>query len=180
MYISDVDTLGHYRGWDHRDILALVSWIDDQLTRLHAELAGRARLIVGADHGQTTVPLEERLPLYENDPMLQMLKVPPSGNPQTPIFHVREGRQSEFVEMFLHRFGDRFSLLSTAEAQAIELLGPGTMSDLARRRFGDFLGIPRRPATLTFYPRGKIPATDDLGTHSGLTPDEVRIPMVVA
>jgi predicted AlkP superfamily pyrophosphatase or phosphodiesterase len=180
VYIPDVDTLGHFRGWDHEDVVALAGWIDHQIAKLADALAGKARIIISADHGQTKVPLRDRLALYDGDALLELLKVPPSGNPVTPMFHVREGREKEFADLFNQRYASHFSLVSDDDADELELLGPGKMSDVTRRRVGDFIGIPRIPATLKYYERGKIPASDDLGTHSGLTPHEMWIPLAVA
>jgi len=184
LYIPDVDSLSHIRGWDHEDVLALMTFVDSQLGRLAETLGSRtgagARIVVSSDHGHTTVRLADRLAIFDGDPLLDMLEAPPSGNPPTPMFHVKPGQRAEFTRQFEERFGDHFSLVSSEEAEEMELTGPGKMSEIARRRFGHFIGIARGSLTLKYYEHGKVPASDDFGGHSGLTPGEMRIPLAIA
>jgi hypothetical protein len=179
LYIPDIDTLSHLRGWDHEDVAALLTWVDHQLGRLAETVGKRARIVISSDHGHTVVRLPERLPIYDGDPILETLEAPPSGNPPTPMFHVKKGRRAEFVRLFEERFADRFILLSSEDAEEMEITGPGKMTDLARGRFGHFIGIAKGALTLKYYERGRIPAGDDIGGHSGLTPAEMRIPLVI-
>ena len=180
LYISDVDTLSHLRGWDHEDVLALMMFIDGQLGRLAETLGSRAKIVISSDHGHTKVRLADRLAIFDGDPVLDLLDAPPSGNPPTPMFHVKKGCRADFVRMFEERWGDHFSLVSSEEAEEMELTGPGKMSDLAKARFGQFIGIARGALTLKYYEHGRVPAMDDLGGHSGLTPDEMRIPLAIS
>jgi hypothetical protein len=180
LYIADVDTLAHFRGWDHEDVIALATWLDAHLARIPESLGKKARLIVSADHGQTKVPLRDRLALYDDDPLMKLLVAPPSGNPLTPFFHVHPDQHSAFRDIFQGRYADQLILLSAEEANELRLFGPEPLSDTARRRLGDFLAIPLRPITLKHYERGTVPASDDLGSHSGLTPDEMWVPLVIA
>nr|MBA2706818.1 alkaline phosphatase family protein [Gemmatimonadaceae bacterium] len=169
LYISDVDSLSHLRGWDHEDVLALMTFVDGQLGRLSETLSSRAKVVISSDHGHTTVRLADRLAIYDGDPILDALEAPPSGNPPTPMFHVKKGHSAQFVRLFEERFADHFSLVSSDEAEAMELCGPGKMTEIAKRRFGDFIGIARGSLTLKYYEHGKVPASDDFGGHSGLT-----------
>lgn len=180
LYLPDVDTLSHYRGYDHRDTIALTNYVDSELSRLADGIGGKARLVVSADHGQTNVPHEDRLVLRDGDPLLELLYAPPSGVAPVPLFHVRDGRVADFRSMFRDRFAERYWLISIAEAEELELFGPAPMSPVARGRFGDYIGIPHRPATLKHYLQGTLPEMDYLGVHGALFPDEMRVPLVVA
>jgi hypothetical protein len=180
LYVPDVDSLSHIRGWEHEDVLALMTFIDGELGRLAETLANRARIVVSSDHGHTTVRLADRLAIYDADPILDMLEAPPSGNPPTPMFHVKKGHHADFARLFEERFGDHFSLVTSDEAEEMELTGPGKMTEIAKRRFGHFIGIARGSLTLKYYEHGKVPASDDFGGHSGLTPGEMRIPLALA
>jgi hypothetical protein len=114
------------------------------------------------------------------DPMLDMLLVPPSGDARMPIFHLRDGARDAFVEHFHQRFADRMALVGVDEAERLELFGPGALSPLARRRFGDFVAIPYRPATLSYHPPHKPVGDLYLAVHAGLSPEEMRVPLCVA
>ena len=55
----------------------------------------------------------------------------------------------------------------------MELFGPGPMSPIARRRFGDFIGIPFKAVTLAYHPPHKALTDLYLAVHAGLSPEEL-------
>jgi predicted AlkP superfamily pyrophosphatase or phosphodiesterase len=179
LYLHDVDTLCHHVGVNHDSVVPLVLGIDSELERLAEALAGRARIVVSADHGLIDVPKPDQALLFEGDEMLQMLVAPPTGDARMPIFHLREGRRQAFVELFQQRYGDRMVLLEIEQAERMELFGPGPMSPAARRRFGDFIAFPHRPATLAYHPPGKPPGELYLAVHGGLSPQEMEVPLCI-
>jgi len=183
LYLPDVDTACHHLGADHPDVLPVVMRIDAELERLADALRGRARLVVSADHGLIDVLKSDQAFLTDDDPMLAMLQVPPSGDARMPIFHARPERRAALAEAFAERFGDRMILLETAEAERLELFGPGALSPAARRRFGDFIAIAYRRATLAYAPvalPGAAPVAPYIGQHAGLSPEEMLVPLCVA
>jgi hypothetical protein len=180
LYLHDVDTLCHHVGTQHESVVPLVLGIDAELTRLHETVGDAARIVVSADHGLIDVPKDQQTLLQQGDPLLELLVVPPSGDARMPIFNVRAGQHDRFAEMFRQRMDGRIVLLRTDEAEAMELFGPGELSPIARRRFGDFLGIPIRPATLGYHPPHKPLGELYLAVHAGLSPQEMIVPVCVA
>lgn len=180
LYLHDIDTLCHHVGVNHDTVVPLVMGIDLELQRLATALAGRARIVVTADHGLIDVPKPEQALLLAGDPMLELLVVPPSGDARMPIFHVREGEREAFVATFRERFADRMVLVDVDAAESMELFGPGAMSPVARRRFGDFVAVPFKAMTLAYHPPHK-PLTDlYLAVHAGLSPEEMTVPLCIA
>ena len=180
VYFPEVDTMCHKRGVDHPDVLPLVLQIDAELARLKQALGDRARVVVCADHGLIDVPREDQTLLLLGDPLLELLAVPPSGDARMPIFHVKSGRRDEFVTMFRDRFRRDLLLLDIEQVQELALFGPGEFSPTARARFGDFVGIAQRPATLSFHPPTKPLHEVYFAVHAGLSPAEMEIPLCVA
>lgn len=183
LYVPDIDTLCHKRGIDHASVVELVMQIDLEMARLADAVARRARIVISADHGLIDVPLANHYPIYDDDPILPLLTAPPSGDGRLPLFHVREGRQQEFTDMFNHRFSERMVLLSIEEAERMHLFGPGPLSPIARRRFGSFAGIALGPATLLYHPPtppAKVTREPYLAQHAGLSPEEMDIPLIIA
>ncbi len=183
LYLPDIDTVCHHVGVDHPDVLTVVMKIDAELDRLFVALAGRARIAVSADHGLIDVLKSDQAFLTDADPMLALLRVPPTGDARMPIFHVKLEHRAEFIDLFDERFGDRMILLATAEAERLELFGPGKMAERVRPRFGDFIAIPYRRATLAYAPvsvPGAAPSAPYIGQHAGLSPEEMRVPLCVA
>lgn len=177
LYLPEIDSICHHLGVAHASVVPLVEDIDAQIDRLATSLGGRARIIVTADHGLIDVPPQHQTLLLDGDPLLDLLKVPPSGDARLPIFHVRDERHDAFVSLFNERFSDCIWLLPTDQADQMELFGPGPLSPLARPRFGDYIGIAHQPATVAYHPRAKPPKHLYLGVHAGLSPQEMQIPL---
>jgi len=180
VYLPHLDAACHREGIGGPAVEQVLHDVDEQLARLAEATSGRARIIVSADHGMIDVREQDRLALFDGDPLLDLLLAPPTGEPRVPMFHVKPGMQERFVAAFNERFGRRMALLSVDEVQRLKLLGPGPLSVLARRRFGDYLGVALDPVTLKYYSPGSVPANDHVGFHAGLTPQEMRTPLIVA
>jgi hypothetical protein len=179
LYLHDIDTLCHHVGVNHDSVVPLVLGIDTELKRLADAVKGKARIVVSADHGLLDVPKPDQNLLQIGDPLLELLKVPPSGDARMPIFHVRDGNKPAFVEAFNERFGDRFALTDVDEAERLELFGPGAISPAIRARFGDYIGVAFRPATVAYHPPHKPVGDLYLAVHAGLSPEEMRVPLCV-
>ncbi|MGD8814152.1 MAG: alkaline phosphatase family protein [Anaerolineales bacterium] len=180
VYLPQLDAASHILGPMHPEVLGMVQSLDAQLIRLVNQLDGRARLIVSADHGQLHVPYDHQTELFDGDPLLELLEVPPTGEARFPIFHVPSRHRKDFEAMFESRFGDRFVLLSLEEAEALALLGPGHMRDIARARFGQYLGIPLENHTLQYLPANIPPHSGPIGRHGAVSSDEMQLPLIVA
>ncbi|MGH7214529.1 MAG: alkaline phosphatase family protein [Tepidisphaeraceae bacterium] len=180
LYLHDIDTLCHHVGIGHDSVLPLILGIDAELDRLAKAVGTRARIVVSADHGLIDVPKPDQSLLLVGDPMLDLLMVPPSGDARMPIFHLRPGQRDAFTVLFGERFGDGMILLETSDAERLQLFGPGPMSDVARRRFGDFIAFPPRAATLSYHPPHKPLGELYLAVHGGLSPEEMRVPLCIA
>lgn len=180
IYFPEVDSLCHKSGARHDDILPLVQRIDSELKRLAAVLEGRARIIISADHGLIDVPRERQQFLFSGDPMLDLLHVPPSGDARMPIFDVRSDKRDAFADLFKQRFGESMTLITTQQAQEMELFGSGSWSAWAKLHFGDFIAVPYRPATLAFHASDKPLGSIFLAVHGGLSPQEMQIPLCIA
>src|SRR5204863_7272223 len=136
LYLHVVDTPCHHASVNHDTVVPLVLGIDEELRRLAASIAGRARIVVSADHGLIDVPKPDQALLFSGDELLEMLLpgVPPSGDARMPVFHVRQAKREAFVELFGKRYGDRMVLAETDEVERLELLGPGPISPKVRAR----------------------------------------------
>ncbi|HEY8665727.1 MAG TPA: alkaline phosphatase family protein [Tepidisphaeraceae bacterium] len=180
LYLPEIDTMCHHISVNHHDIVPMVMKIDAELSRLATALEGRARIVVSADHGLIDVaPLDQTL-LLADDPMLKLLRVPPTGDARMPIFHVRDGCRLQFVEMFKSRFAERMVLLDIEQCQKLQLFGPGAITSPARERFGDYVAIPTRPTTLAYHSPDKPLGQLFLSVHAGLSPEEMHVPLCVA
>lgn len=180
LYLPEIDTICHKLGVDHPGIVPRVMDIDRELARLSEALAGRARLVICADHGLIDVPPPRQAFLVTGDPLLEMLLVPPTGDARMPVFHVRPEARLDFADQFRNRFGEQMYLVSTDECERLQLFGPGPFLPRARTRFGDFIAFPYVPATLAYHRIDKPLGELFLAVHAGLSPQEMWVPLVLA
>ena len=179
LYLPHIDALSHEKGPSHAEVFKLVRLIDGQLDGLSGSLGSDVRMVITADHGQITVPLNKQHLLADGDPLLETLRHPPTAEGRFPIFHVSQDRREEFQEISHERFSQSFSLLALEEAEEAGLFGPGEIGANLRTRFGDYVGVAKDEAIIGYLnpnePEGKI----TIGRHGGLSPDEMRVPLIV-
>ena len=180
LYVPMVDEAGHAEGALSGAVQAAFETVDAALERLHAALAGRARLLVTSDHGMIDVPEEARHRWGREDPLPALLAAAPSGEARAPLFHVRAGQHAAFAALFRERLGERFALLTPDDAAALHLFGPEPLTPETRRRVGDYVAVCAGPDIVLDESRGATGQGRLRGFHGGLTPDEMRIPLVVA
>jgi hypothetical protein len=173
-YVPFVDTAQHERGIASKATRRAMRLVESRLEELADRLKGTARFIVTADHGQIEVPASAQCEFETGDPLLALLRVPPSCEPRTPAFHVHAGQSSRFEQMFRERFGEDWALLTADDVDELRLLGPQPISAETRRRIGDYLGIALGTSILS------LPLDKPMvGFHGGLQPDEVLVPLVI-
>ena len=181
LYVHDVDRAGHEFGFQHPETLVAAGSIDRFLGGLFESLSGRARIVVSADHGGLDARPDQIHMLLRSDPLVELLAIEPSGDSRVVYFDVREGKESEFQELFRSRFDDLFFLITVDEAEELELFGPGPLSEAARSRLGTFLAMSAGPDVLLYdWPSRAAEGMVFVGHHSGLSPAEMRIPLIIA
>ncbi|MBX3470122.1 MAG: alkaline phosphatase family protein [Planctomycetes bacterium] len=181
LYLSTVDALSHMHGPRAPEVSAYLAVLDQELGRLADGLRGRGRLALSADHGLIEVPAAHKHLLRAGDPLVDLLRAPPSGEPRAPLLHARPGQGDRVRAEFEARFGEAFALLTVDEAAELELFGPGPFTPTARARVGDFVAMTGGPDVLLYRPGDAPTGTEKLvGYHGGLLPAEVQIPLVVA
>ena len=178
VYFPQVDEAGHVAGVDSEEIASRIRSMDELVRALAVDLAGSARIVVTADHGQVALPRDRALVLAEEDPLLGMLACPPAGEPVVPMFFLQDATPEEFAYAFDARFGDAFHLITPDEAERLALFGPPPLSDLTRDRLGDLIGVPSQPSALYYLPAGAR-TQPHLGVHAGLTRGEMIVPLIL-
>jgi hypothetical protein len=179
LYLPHVDTLSHEKGPDHTEVTRLAREVDGALERLARSLRPGARLVITADHGQIAVPVEKRNLLPDGDPILKTLECPPTSEARFPVFHVSSNQTEEFVIKFRERFSECFLLLTLEEAEDAMLFGPGKIKPHLRPRFGDFVGVAMDDSIIGYLPPGGLVEEAPIGRHGGLSPEEMRVPLVI-
>ena len=181
LYFPHVDAASHYYGMSHETTLLTLRQLDAGLAEMARALRGRARIVVTADHGHLDAAPEAIHGIVDSDPLMRALTHPPSGDYRAVYLRPREGLLDEARRLFGEQLGERFYLVDVDEAEELELFGPGPLSPETRRRIGGLIAVSRGVDVASYRPVTQAEdAPPMVGYHSGLTPDEMLIPLIVA
>lgn len=181
LYTPWIDQEAHRHGVRHPGVRAAVIGLDREFGRLAARLGGRARIVLTADHGLLDTPIVARHWLKPTADLFETLLFPPSGDARVMYLHVKEGARDWLRERFQRRYGERFFVLTIEEAEQLELFGPGPLSPRARDRMGDLIVISSGVDVIEYVPAGSHDRVLSITAHhSGLTPAEMRVPLIIA
>ena len=180
LYLPQVDSMAHKVGASHESTLKAAAQIDGLLGALAAELPSNARMVMTADHGHLDAPPQTTYSLTASDEIVRLCGGELTGDQRAVYAHVVEGKMDSFKEAVYRECGSDFLILTAEEVESTGLLGAGTLSEETRYRMGNALVLSTGNAVLDY----RAVLGDDLhpivSHHGGLTPDEMRIPLVIA
>ena len=180
-YTPRVDALAHRHGVTRPEVRHGLAEVDNELARLHTAVGSKARIVVTADHGFLDAPPPNRHTLRPSRNLLPLLRFPPSGDARVMYLHTWDWARDRVRRHFERRFGDRFIVIDVEDALAIGLFGPDSPSDEASERLGDLIVISAGADVLEYNAERGVGRMMQLNSHhSGLSPDEMRIPLVIA
>ncbi len=179
LYVPHVDAAGHEVGFSDPRTLWAARSVVDLANELAQEVAGRARIVLTADHGGLDASAFQIHQIRAGDPLIELLGREPSGDSRVVYFDVHSGRDSEFEAAFRDRFGDRFLLVKVEDAEEMELFGPGRLSCETRRRLGTLIALSRGADVLVYERLRSGGGAPHVGYHSGLSREEMLVPLVV-
>ena len=181
LYSRRIDSAAHLHGVGNRDVKACVLELERALEQLKNRLGDNVRIVLSADHGFFGCSEGEKHQIKMSDPLMASLLHPPSGDARVLYLHVREGSQSKVRKYFKKQFGERFLLLDVDQAEDLELFGPGDLSSATKGRLGNLIAISRGADVIEYRPNtGAGRVMSEASHHSGLTPSEMRVPLVIA
>ncbi|MEK7215973.1 MAG: alkaline phosphatase family protein, partial [Chloroflexota bacterium] len=180
LYFSEVDERAHRLGRRHGRTIHALRQIDTALGRLALGVGKTARVVVTGDHGMLDLEPRQHHLLVPGSPLLELLECPPSGDARVLFFEVQPGAEDAFRERFLDEYGDVFLLVPVSEAVRLKLFGPGEVRPEVRERLGQFVAISRGADVMEFVPVRPDEPPVLVSHHSGLTPQEMMVPLIVA
>lgn len=181
LYTSRIDETAHTYGLTRPELSAALTDLDREMERLADGLAGKARLLLTADHGFLDSGEGCRHEIRFYDPLLGLLWHPPSGDARVLYLHCKPGARGRIRDYFYRRFGNRFLVITTEEAEELRLFGPDPLSESARGRVGDMVAISSGADAIEYRGAGgNGRVMQEASQHSGLSPQEMVIPLVAA
>jgi hypothetical protein len=149
--------------------------------QLKSQLGDNARIVLSADHGFLDTFQGQRHQIRASDPLMTLLRFPPSGDARVFYMHTRKCASNGIREYFDKRLPGRFVILTLDEAESLELFGPGEISPTTRSRMGDLVAISTGPEVIEYRTAGSEGRIAlEASQHSGLAPSEMLVPLVIA
>lgn len=170
-YWPEPDYSTHDFGCTSDETGILVREINRKVEALCSELNDTLVLIT-ADHGLTDVTY--RNVCYDKD-LKKSLKYPPTIESRCASFHVKEGSQQVFPELFRRCMGENFKLLTHQEVLDQKIFGEGIMSERTQEYIGDYLAIATANECIAYRKEHK----PFMAAHAGGTLEERQIPFIV-
>lgn len=181
LYTDRVDTEAHACGVNRPEIDGILLEVDQLFDELRQRLDYNAVTVISADHGFLDAAELQRHQIRSDDPLMPYLRYPPSGDARVLYLHVHSGAEHVVREYFWRRFVDKFLLITMDEAEEIGLFGPGPYLPETRRRMGDLIAISTGADVIEYRPRGRTGrVVHEAAQHSGLSPEEMTIPLIIA
>ncbi|MGD0718995.1 MAG: alkaline phosphatase family protein [Thermoplasmata archaeon] len=182
-YWDELDTVHHRRG----PTATLFDFEAERLTHLVAHVArqlpkARARsttLLVTGDHGQVPSAREHQVRIDQIPDIAREMAYPLGGDRRCGYFGARPGRVEALRRALVRHLPSGARILSMDDVLDAGLFGPPPYHPEVHERLGDLLAIMPVPYGLTYMlPGASTPRRHLLGSHGGLEPAELLVPLV--
>ena len=181
LYVPRVDSVAHLHGITRPEVRHALVEVDRELARLHSAIGDKGRMVVTADHGLFDATAPERHTLRANREIQPLMISPPSGDARVMYLPTWAWAGDRMRRYFDRRFGEKFAVIDLEEAIKLEMFGPEPPSDVAMQRLGNQIAISTGADMIEYnVSRGPGRMVQLNCHHSGLTPEEMRIPLIVA
>jgi Type I phosphodiesterase / nucleotide pyrophosphatase len=182
-YWDELDTIHHLRGpspslfeFEASRIAHLVAHVAEQAD---PERQRTTRLIVTADHGQVPVDPSRQIRVDLLPEVATEMARPLAGDRRAGYFTAREGRLPALRDSLERNLPFESRVLSMTEVVAAGLFGPPPFHPELAERLGDLLVLVPIPyGLLTPRLRSESRSPEFLGSHSGLEPEELLVPLI--
>lgn len=186
VYLPVVDSVSHEHGPyadPTGDAARAVDAIAGATAGAVAAASGNAsRVILTADHGHIATPSERELLVAHDDELARFFAAPPSGDVRSAQLWLRPGTHladvREAIDARLAALGATAHLIPTDELIESGVLGPVSVADAVRERWGDATLLALGDASFEYTAPNFTPKRY-AGNHSGLSPEEMRVPLAI-
>ena len=170
MYYPDPDHQIHDNGVDHRSVKEAVKKINKGVCKLAKENKDNL-IIVLADHSLVDTTFFN---IKEHDDFYSTLITISSLDSRSAFFHVKEGKDKEFVELFNKYYGEHFKLLTKNEVIEQNWFGEGNHHPMFEDFLGEYMATSISKYGFTYDDKNKM-----IGAHSGSVKEESMINIAV-
>jgi len=179
-YWPDYDSTAHIHGCRSSQAMGALETFAAAFTAWLARVRDSDTLvIVTADHGFIDAPAERQIALADHPLLADCLALPLCGERRAAWCYLKPGREAVF-EAYVRQHLEHAAIALPRERLLAEgWFGPGPNHPELAARIGDYALIMKEDWTLyDLLPGEKAHAM--VGHHGGLSPAEMRVPLLVA
>ena len=176
LYSPIVDATAHEKGVSHDHTIKSAQKINNELERLYSSIHGKAKMIVTADHGLLDIKKNKIFSISNNE-IEKCYNHEPWGDMRAVFFDIKESKSNEFRNLMLQITDGNFAILTIDEVIEMGLFGPDQFSSTAKSRIGTHLAVSLGDSIISY---NQAPYENMVGAHSGITPEELLIPLIIA
>ncbi len=179
VYVPNFDSTAHQFGCRSEEAGACLRELDQCLGQWLQALSGSDTLVLTtADHGFVDIEPDNQHHLDQYPALADCLARPLTGEPRVVYCHLHPGQVAEFDALACDSLTGFATAFDSAELHAAGWFGA---ADDARilTRLGDRTLVMHEGHILTDRVPGEI-RHRQIGTHGGVTADEMRVPLAVA
>jgi len=191
VYWDAIDSISHTYGPRTEQYLAELNGFfylmqEEFIQKMDKNLAEEISILIASDHGQVNVDPKETIYLNQYSEVVDNFQVGPSGNkilpwggPRDVFLAIKPEKLNQVFEFLTKTLQGKAVVMKIEKALKEGLFGQGDLHKKFQNRVGNILILPRGNLTV-WYEYFKDKKLNLLGTHGGLSPDEMLIPFAVA
>ncbi len=188
-YLNGIDTITHVHGPHTEESEAEILLISNALesgflSRISKKTASETLLIITADHGHTRIDPKKTVYLNAFKKLNNYYKSDRTGRPILPI----GGPRYVFLHIKPEKLEDAYEFLSEKLSKTAKVIKTAEVSELGKflghrenkrflKRVGNLLILPYSGRSV-WYQHAKGHKESNIGTHGGLSREEMLIPFV--
>ena len=176
LYISELDEIAHAHGVSSHTWASKLEEVDAELARLAGSVGKDVAVLVTADHGVLDIAAHSHV-LYGEDPAMMDGIAAIGGEPRClQLYAHPHGDIGRLASLWLRQFGDVAYIVNRAEMVSSGWLGNVAASNL--NRLGDIFVLARKDVVFFDFHDPTNKARKMVGHHGGISPSELRIPLL--
>lgn len=190
LYFDRIDSKGHFSGPNsqrfHDEVKGFFTALDEGLHQRVRGKAGKALLMLSADHGQ--VDVDPQTTFYLNVMMPELARafktnaqgapLVPAGSARDMFLYVQEEQLAETLALLQLRLAGKAEVYAVQDLLSQGFFGQGEPVPELLRRLGNLVILPHAGETVWWLEAGVYDMTF-FGHHGGLTPHEMEIPLLL-
>lgn len=176
LYIPYIDDLEHDYGYDSKIVMDKLIEIDNLLNDVIN--IKDTTIIITADHGQTNVDINKDIIMDFNE-YDKYFYAKPGIDFGMSTYYVKKDKINEFETKFYNDYKNKMYLFQMDEFLKNKVFGPNKYNDYLKSNLGEYISLCESDSQFinsddieSYYKKTK-------GNHSGLSKDEMIIPLIV-